>query len=81
MATKVEIAAYRERSRKITLGPMQGEIAEIAEGQINKSKVLENQYAQEQMFKKPRPKSAFYDKFARPSSGAHGVYSKKQKEL
>lgn len=33
------------------------------------------------MFKKQRPKSAYYDKFARPSSGAHGVYSKKQKEL
>jgi len=39
---------------------------------------LEEKHNIEQNFTKVRPKSALHDKFARPSTGAHSIYKKKQ---
>lgn len=78
---KEERKMMRERQKRIKLGPMEGEIAEdYPEVAVDRSRQLELQLRRENVFKKERPKSAFHSKFARPSSGVHGVYAKKALE-
>ena len=40
------------------------------------SELIEEVQKQEALFTRARPKSALYDKFARPSTGKHSIYRK-----
>jgi hypothetical protein len=57
-------------------GPSQGAaVAEFEGVEFGHVKVRET-YNDSQCYKKERPKSAFHDKFARPSTGKHSLHNK-----
>lgn len=55
--------------------PNKGAALAMDENENPKNLVVEAQ-KNEQIFTKIRPKSALYDKFARPNTGKHSIYKK-----